>query len=940
MRKKINLKRSVLSASIAACLGAGLIGAPMDTEALGFFPSFNTGPNKYLVIWAGDQVLDDGFYGQPDQLVVVDADPSSQNYGHVVNSATMPMVFGQHLLAETENVVDNAVTVVSSGAAVSNIGDFLDGHSAINVANGHALYDASRGPGPSVIGGTPGSLWSSTLNESHHFNVKPRIDAAGHKHLFPGGLISSNLFGCDVTDPLHIKPSAGSTKTQANPYLDDPDGNGNLLDNAPTDNICGLAVGSPELVSTSGTDDVAPLPNGNLIVTQMGLKATIDNGNGWNGPFGTHTLVLGPGVASLANGNNPDLSPAGGSWTFYQASGAFPGDGLADGAAGTGVCNDADGNNICDATATLPPTLQTPGGLLEFDVMGNVVGEYPAGIPKGVTYPAGPLAGKRVAPDRYRARYYLRNLLTSVNAAPFNTPVEGVDANNDKVFDAYTDANGNPVPAGVGTPPDTGPDAHPHGMGYRADLNSLSPYWGVYHNGATDGSQMAASDASAVPNKGIFVESDYADPVSLAVSDAGDDFQDLGTTVRFFHLSNLADGPYAVVQVPEGNRIEEAEFHQGPEGLMAMAVTNRPNHKGMFVASMCGGSLYYIPNITKVGTADANGNPNPAGMPHLVYDTGGCTGASVFFITRNDRYLVLPKAGITPNGTVDGNNSANSPAGVNQTFFNRDYDHEHNREIEVFDISKLVAAGDNVQCGAAPASKWDNTGVPQPGSGRPTSVGPATGTAHSREGIDFTTTDPGNNGRHFWPNNDAGDCPTIASRVNLDSPENFATTGGPHFTVADNLERYVATSQYFVDLRRYPVAANWAVFGTPAFDPFNHTGAHTGAVPPDLFDTNAGNMTQTAGAVDPTKNSLSFAGDFLPGTGSVGDNTVCMMKFNRWTGQLSLDPTFNDFTTTGNVKNGCIDMERTNWPRKGDALRPTVANGSASPHAMTFIDVN
>ncbi len=886
--KKPLFRKSLLSASIAVCLGAGMTAMTRDVEALGFFPSFNNGPNKYLVIWNGDQVLDDGFYGQPDFLAVVNADPSSANYGEVVNSATMPARLGEHLLSETENIVDNAVTLLFG--TISNTGDYLDGHNAQGPAAGHALYDAGRGPGP-AIGGTPNAVWSSTLNEAHHFNVKPRIDAAGRKHIFPGGLISSNLFGCDVTDPMNIVPSPGSDLTQINPYLDDPDGNGNLLDNPPTNNICGLAVSSLEISTTSGTDDVLPLPNGNLIVTQMGLKASIDGANGWGGPYGAHTLVLGPGVAAAPNGQNPDLEP-GSAWTFYDTATPFPGDGTGDGLA-TGACADADADGNCDAVSTMPPTLQTPGGILEFDVLGNVIGEYPAAIPAGATYPSGILAGQRIAPDRYRARYYLRNLLTSVPAAPYDTPIEGVDADSDGVFD-----NG-----GVGTPIDTGPEAHPHGMGYRADLNSLSPYWGYYHPGGMD-----ASDASTVAGKGIFISSDYADPVSLAVSDAGDDFQDLGTTVRFFHLSNLEDGPYAVVQMPDGPRVEEEEFHEEPEGLMAMAVTNRPNHKGVFIASMCGGSIYYIPNMEKVGTGD------PAGQARLVYDNGACTGSSVFFITRNDRYLVLPKAGITPTGTTDQNGQ----------FYNRDYDHEHNREVVVYDIRKLVSAGDNPQCNAAPASKWDNSGVPQKGSGALTTVGPAVGPAHSREGIDFNSTTGS-----FWPNNDAPDCPTIASVVNLDSPENNATAGGPHFTVADNLERYVATSQYFVDLRRYPVGASWAVFGTPAFDPFNHPAGDP-----------AGNMAQTAGAVNPSLNSLSFAGDFLPGTGSVGDNTVCMMKFNRWTGSLSLDPTFNDVTTGGDVLNGCIDMERTSWPRANDPSRPTVATGSASPHAMTFIDVN
>ena len=234
----------------------------------------------------------------------------------------MPAVFGQHLLAETENVVDNLARRIDPRSP-AGMGDALDG--GLN-------------------------LPSSTLNEAHHINVhlytEPKI---GHRYQYLGSLISSNIFACDVTDPLHIKPVPGTVPSQVNPLT--------WSGAAPTDNICGLAVGSRKLRRTSAVDDFLLLPNGNIVVTQMGCKGRINGGA--PGPLGRYTIGSMPGIA--------------------QDAAKFP-------------------------QSTLTPTLQTPGGLLEFDPRGNVVGEYPAAIPAGALYPVGPMAGQRVAPVRFRAR--------------------------------------------------------------------------------------------------------------------------------------------------------------------------------------------------------------------------------------------------------------------------------------------------------------------------------------------------------------------------------------------------------------------------------------------------------------------------------------------------------------------------------------------------------
>ena len=703
---------------------------------------------QYLLVWSGDQVLDDGVYGQPDFLAVVDATPGSSAYGRVVNTALMPAVFGQHLLSESENVIDNLARMVDSRSP-AGMGDALDG--GLN-------------------------LPSSTLNESHHFNAELYSDpTTGRQYLYLGGLISSNIFACDVTDPLHIKPVPGTTTSQADPMT--------WTGTPPADNICGLAVGSRAMKRTSGVDDMKLLPNGNIVASNMGYKGAINGSTPW--PLGRYTIARMEGIARDAS--------------------RFP-------------------------DSTMTPTLQTPGGLLEFDKHGRVLGEYPAAVPLAARYPAGPLAGQRIAPLRFRARGYLGELSAI----------------------------------------DTGPEAHPHGIDLRADLDSRSEYWGFFHPGG----MSAGLPANRRPGKGILAISDYADPLSLAVSSDMDMHVDHGTTVRFFHLNRLKDGPYAVVQMPDGARVESVEQNEEPEGLMAMAMTNGRSRTGMFVASMGGGAIYYSHDVTA---------PRPEFT--LVYDFGPGSGPSVFFVTADDRHLVIPKGSMISPHMHDANGS----------LYNRDRPNEHDREVVVLDIQALVRGNHRPMCGAAPASMFDNSGAAQRGSGLKTTVGPSASAPPRKDPADATA-------YRFWPNNGASDCPVAVSKVKFNTPANIASMGGPHIVVPDQRQERVAVSQYFVDLRRYPVAGVWTMSGIDPFDPFHDKG-----------------------------NNLGFRKDFLPGTGSVGDNTVCMMKFEARTGALALESRFSDFTTDGvKVKPGCISWERKSWPHG--------TTGHASPHSITFME--
>ncbi|MFZ1386851.1 MAG: hypothetical protein WBP46_19960 [Thiolinea sp.] len=714
--------------------------------------------SQYLAVWAGDQVIDQpGRAPDADFLAIIDADQFSLNYGKVVNTAVMASIPGEHLLAETENYVDNALNAATSGSYPSQNGDIL----------------------------AP-NLSSAILNEAHHFNADHVVDPVnGHHYVYPGGLISANVFGCDVTDPLNVKPVPGTLIAPGVRY--------NPSVHTTIRNLCGLAVSARAVTAFSGTDDMFVLPNGNLIATYMGAKGS---------------------AFDPTNVSNVDALPT--------------------------------------VSPTLPPTLTTPGGLVEFKRDGTVVGQYSA-------VPAEPVPGHgyyangqaMLGPKRYARRP--------------DIALGGVDSNGALV---------NPV-TGLGADtasPDTGLLAHPHGIDFRADLRGRKIKGGVEQ-----------------PVNGILMTSDYADPVSVALSGnmgmgLNRSLQDSGTTVRFWDMSNLKQGPYAVAQMPDGARIEAAAVHEEPEGLMAMAMTKR--NKGAFVASMSGGALFYTADVTVA---------NP--QFKLVYDFGPSTGASVFRVTANDDYLILPLAGIQ---------NKTHPTPTNP-IADRDYYGEHTPRVLVLDIRSLIAAGTNFRCDGPPTSAFKNNGD------------------YNRDGIPETFSAlnglPVTTGVNFGarPNNGSFDCPRITSSVTMGAldghAENVTSHGGPHFVVENKYGNNVASSQYFVDLREFAVPGIGALM-----DAFNLPTAN------NAFYSKL-----------PFWSSTNISRDALPGLGSIGDNTVCMM--NRVGPFLARNYAFN--LTDFKSPRGCIDMDfgtaNKSWPSNGS--RPSNA-GNATPHSLTFIDMN
>lgn len=828
------IRNKLLHTAISVALGTAL--GTIATSAQAWF----NGPPKYLIVWSSDQYMDgrnqsplDGILGLPsgalpdaDFLAVIDANPVSPTYGHVVNTAEMPAVYGQHLLSVTENFVDDALGALG-----------LPNHGVLDddILGGVPNFNSATNGLPPVVPAP-----SSVLNEAHHHSVVPTVFPNGKITAYYGGLISANIFGCDITDPMNIHPAPNST-----------------LENIPlhgsaTSNLCGLTVSGAVHNTFTGTDDLEWNPvNGHYYTTMMG---------------------------------------AGGNRGSFSGTGTVP--------------------------VSLPPVLTTPGGIQELDPFtGTVIGEYGA-----VPHAPVPGHGKYVngtdmlGPKRYAPRKQVRFGGVDGNGQCTGQPlcVPGVAPYNQ----LGTDSGAVNLSTGINQGPDTGLLAHPHGIGLRTDLTGTK--------GDKNGKKIGTTSG------GILVNSDYADPVSLALTGSGSgpetSAQDLGTTVRFWDVSHLSSGPYAVAQMPDGPRHEENQIHEEPEGLMAMRVTHNHGHTGMFVASMCGGALYYSPDITVM---------NP--QFKLVYDFGACTGASVFTISQDDNFIFMPISGIQREG---------------DPIHDRDYVGEHNRRIAVLDISTLLSKGSSFTCNMAPASAWNNTGATTP-LGQKATLGPS--------GIVYHNTGDKNDGGVYWPNNAKADCPKLVDKVDFsgpgedgivgtadDHPDNETSRGGPHFIVHDGFDRYLATSNYFVDLRKYAIkdvdnlltalgmGHAWHVGDGPQAHPntFPPGGPNPGDVPPgglgaafQLLDDNNLLPYKTGGWAST-----------LPGTGSVGDDTVCMMRWNRWTANLELDARFNAGDAASPT--GCLDMDfgdsGKQWPANGTR---SANAGNADPHGMSFYTV-
>jgi len=853
---------SALKLSIAAALSASTLLTAFEAHAQ---------RPKYLLSWMSDQMLDgnnhsplDGILGlnpgtlpDADFIAVIDANPRSSTYGQVVNTAEMPAVYGQHLLSATEDFVDDALDIALCNASTTPTLSDATGTAPPAGCNSVGLNGTglSAPADDDILGGVPNfnaatnglppvvPAPSSILNEAHHNTVRPYITGDGRVQTYLGGLISANVFGCDITDPMNIRPATGSDRENMPLHNDD------------FTNLCGLSISGAVNNTFTGTDD---------------LEYNSNNGHYF-------TTMMGAGGQFSATGTT---------------------------------------------SLSLPPVLTTPGGLLEFDPSTDtVIGEYSA-VPTAPVYGHGTFVdgSDMLGPKRYAPRVQLgfggvdgngqctpSDLMTGAGVTAFNLCVAGVAPHNQ----IGPDTGAVDLSIGLNEGPDTGLLAHPHGIGLRTNLNGT----------------IADKNGNVIGHtNGIIMTSDYADPVSLALTGSGsgspqaDSKQNLGTTIRLWNLANPSAGPYQVIQMPDGNRHEDNAIHEEPEGLMAMRVSH--SHKAAFVASMCGGIIYYSPDITVAKP-----------VFRIVYDFGACTGASVFTITQDDNFMFVPIAGIQND---------------HDPIHDRDYVGEHNRRIAVLDLRPLWAAAGSYSCNMSPDYAWDNSGgvnaLKSP-LGQLVTEGTA-GVVYNNAGDRF-------DGSVYWPNNGSADCPKQIDDVDFsgpgedriagtadDHPDNETSRGGPHFVTHDRNDRYIATSNYFVDLREFAIKDVDLLLTALGLGHAWENGSNN--VIPNAYPPGGPNFGDiAAGGLGPVHDALGIDGghgNALPGTGSVGDDTICMMKWNRRRTNLKLDKRFN--RNDANSPTGCIDMDfgdtGSQWPSHG--ARHADA-GNATPHGMSFITV-
>lgn len=462
---------------------------------------------------------------------------------------------------------------------------------------------------------------------------------------------------------------------------------------------------------------------------------------------------------------------------------------------------------------------------------------------------------------------------------------------------------------------------------------------------------------------------------------------------------------YSVSAVPDGPRQESVLFHEENEGLMPFGLPHQshhvvgqkgwvnlgdpsfdaavtpagvaantastvnvnsaakgsPNyipHDGAFAGAMCGGVLYYSPDITIRGDQyNVFGGKGP--YWRAVYDVGPCTGVSYFSLTDDDRFLIQPISGIESPGTVD-------PDGAVE--FDRDYPREHSRRVLTIDVRPLLAKGHADTPATAIACDF-----PPPDATRPSksSLGQYATRADNSGGL----TGKFNVLRH---NNEADDCPRVRGAIGqfetgpngvglaTTLSSNVSQTGVPYVRLAQTLQEVQSGTPANILVTAAQAGGepsgtggdpgsgnlnslqNLYTHGGPHFTVIDRIGFQPTATGEggykDLspLNTLAGlglpRDATVGGAAASGIERYAFIQYFvelnhvpLPGTGSDGDRTICIAKVDRTTGASVLDTTFTDEL----LGTPCVDFDsaaRDAWLWPG----ARGVKGAAKPHAAIF----
>jgi hypothetical protein len=412
--------------------------------------------------------------------------------------------------------------------------------------------------------------------------------------------------------------------------------------------------------------------------------------------------------------------------------------------------------------------------------------------------------------------------------------------------------------------PPLGSCANPHGIGLRSDL-------------------------------GVLVTSDYADP-ALIIEDPvkNPEATDFRRTVRIWsftpagcsgHPTPGASSDHPIIcevdVMPNGPRDDSNVGHDENLGIMenheskVYPLPDGKIPKGWVSESMCGGAIFYTPDITNtidhpwhqvfdstaaVEALDTKINPTPSYFggrlaPGGPYGQGtedaGCSGAAWVNFSPDNRFVVHA---------------------VNGRFISQDNfdDTGTPKMIYMISVAKMLMAGDNYQC------------------------------------------DYSNSIRALYDPQLAGaDCPSVVGVQAINDP----TSGGPHFGSFDNFR--LAT----IYLNAQGNECTPASGATPGF--------HTYDGVPGIWSIPAAkNGTGGLCFVDthaPTR--LAEQNYFIARSGVDGNHKVCMLNINPYTGQILLDLTFVD-ETEGTP---CVDFNRRDWPD------PNI-KGFYKPHTVLFVE--
>jgi hypothetical protein len=224
------------------------------------------------------------------------------------------------------------------------------------------------------------------------------------------------------------------------------------------------------------------------------------------------------------------------------------------------------------------------------------------------------------------------------------------------------------------------------------------------------------------------VTSDYAEPRDIILDPVRPPHPYVGRdTVRIWDIADRNTPKLVSVSaLPDGPRVERNPAHEEPQAVMETTVTNLPHHRGAFAETMCGGAIYYTPDLTAAhpqwrevfDDSTAARRLDPAGG-----ELAGCDGGGWVQTSLDDRYLYHAVIGRRPgtNGTDD----AGSP-----------------KMVYALDIRELLASG------SSPSCTVDTIAEVYDGGSEP-------------------------------------DCPVLASVLEVDDP----TSGGPHWGTLDNFTR-------------------------------------------------------------------------------------------------------------------------------------------------------